>query len=112
MSSHSNDFSRRRALTGGAALAALAAIPYARSVRAQGRVVVKAGGPTVKNVSGFDLPRLLVGSLGTIGVLVEAVLRAQPRPTVAAWYRTDRDPFALRRTLHRPSRSSSGGRGT
>ncbi len=30
--------------------------------------VVKAGGPTVKNVSGFDLCRLLVGSLGTLGV--------------------------------------------
>ena len=32
------------------------------------RRVVKAGGPTVKNVSGYDLCRLLVGSLGTLGL--------------------------------------------
>ena len=37
-----------------------------RYVSAEG-AVVKAGGPTVKNVSGFDLCRLLVGSLGTLG---------------------------------------------
>src|SRR5262249_42882072 len=48
-----------------------------RFVTADGRLV-KGGGPTVKNVSGFDLPRLLVGSLGTIGVLVQATLRCQP----------------------------------
>ena len=35
-----------------------------RFVTADGRLV-KGGGPTVKNVSGYDLPRLLVGSLGT-----------------------------------------------
>jgi len=37
-------------------------------------------GRVVKNVAGYDLPRLLVGSLGTLGVLVEATLRVQPRP--------------------------------
>ena len=35
-----HDRSRRRVLSGGAALTALAAVPYVRSVRAQGRVVV------------------------------------------------------------------------
>ena len=54
-----------------------------RFVTADGRLV-KAGGPTVKNVSGFDLPRLLVGSLGTIGVLVQVTLRCQPRPADVA----------------------------
>ena len=49
-----------------------------RYVSAEG-TVVKAGGPTVKNVSGFDLCRLLVGSLGTLGVLAEVVLRTRPR---------------------------------
>src|SRR5437660_1154446 len=58
-----------------------------RFVTADGRVV-KGGGPTVKNVSGFDLPRLLVGSLGTIGVLVQLTLRCQPRPEAAAWLAT------------------------
>jgi glycolate oxidase FAD binding subunit len=73
-----------------------------RFVSADGRVV-KGGGPTVKNVSGFDLPRLLVGSLGTIGVLVQVTLRCQPLPEVAAWCATDADPFAVRRRLYRPS---------
>ena len=41
--------------------------------------LVKGGGPTVKNVTGYDLPRLLVGSLGTLGVLVQVTLRCRPR---------------------------------
>ena len=41
--------------------------------------LVKGGGPTVKNVTGYDLPRLFVGSLGTIGVLHQATLRCRPR---------------------------------
>ena len=41
--------------------------------------------PTVKNVSGFDLCRLLVGSLGTIGLIGEALLRTQPLPEVQRW---------------------------
>jgi FAD/FMN-containing dehydrogenase len=47
-----------------------------RYVSAEGRVV-KSGGPVVKNVSGFDLCRLMVGSRGTLGVLAEVVLRVQ-----------------------------------
>jgi FAD/FMN-containing dehydrogenase len=73
-----------------------------RFVTGDGRMV-KGGGPTVKNVSGFDLPRLLVGSLGRVGVLVQVTLRCQPLPATAAWYETDADPFALRRDLYRPS---------
>ncbi len=37
-------------------------------------------GRVVKNVAGYDLPRLLTGSLGTLGVLVEVSLKLQPRP--------------------------------
>ena len=73
-----------------------------RFVSADGRLV-KAGGPTVKNVSGYDLPRLLVGSLGTIGVLVQVTLRCQPRPTSSQWFTTAADPFVARRALYRPS---------
>ena len=39
---------------------------------------MKAGGPTVKNVSGYDLARLIVGSLGTLAFIGEVVLRTRP----------------------------------
>jgi glycolate oxidase FAD binding subunit len=75
----------------------------ARFVNAAGRVVT-AGGAVVKNVSGFDLCRLMVGSLGTLGLLAEVVLRAQPRPPSASWWRGGApDPLALRNRLFRPS---------
>lgn len=78
-----------------------------------GGEVVKAGGPVVKNVSGFDLGRLLVGSLGTLGFLGEVVLRCSPRPAVAAWWRSDEaDPFAARDRLFRPSSILWDGRST
>jgi glycolate oxidase FAD binding subunit len=41
---------------------------------------VRAGGRTVKNVSGYDLCRLLTGSLGTLGVIVQVALKLRPRP--------------------------------
>src|SRR5262249_49473486 len=34
----------------------------------------------VKNVAGFDLPRLMVGSLGTLGLIATATLRLHPKP--------------------------------
>jgi glycolate oxidase FAD binding subunit len=74
----------------------------ARYVSADG-ALIKAGGPVVKNVTGFDLCRLLVGSLGTLGILAEVVLRVRPRPAVSHWLRGDADPFELRTRLHRPS---------
>jgi len=41
---------------------------------------IRAGGRTVKNVSGYDLCRLLTGSLGTLGVLTQVALKLWPRP--------------------------------
>jgi glycolate oxidase FAD binding subunit len=46
---------------------------------------VKGGGRTVKNVSGYDIARLLVGSFGTLGVIVQATLRCEPLPRATAW---------------------------
>ncbi len=74
----------------------------ARYVSADGEVV-KAGGPTVKNVSGFDLCRLLVGARGALGFLGEVVLRTRPLPAASQWYCTDTpDPAAVFTRLHRP----------
>ena len=65
--------------------------------------LVKVGGPTVKNVSGFDLCRLLVGSLGTLGLVGEVILRTWPRPAVQLWMAGQCDPDVLRRELYWPS---------
>jgi glycolate oxidase FAD binding subunit len=67
-------------------------------------VLRRAGAPLVKNVTGFDLPRLLVGSIGTLGLLGEVVLRCGPRPQRRGWWRADGvDPGKVRRSVFRPS---------
>jgi glycolate oxidase len=48
-------------------------------VLADGRVL-RSGGKTVKNVTGYDLVKLMVGSEGTLGVITEIVVRLRPRP--------------------------------
>jgi glycolate oxidase FAD binding subunit len=50
-----------------------------RVVDASG-VLTSAGGRVVKNVTGYDLTKLYVGSLGTLGVLVEANFKLVPIP--------------------------------
>ena len=60
----------------------------ARYVCADGRVATGGAG-TVKNVSGFDLCRLLVGSLGTLGLVGEALLRTVPIPESEGWFRLE-----------------------
>jgi glycolate oxidase FAD binding subunit len=46
--------------------------------------VAHAGGKVVKNVAGYDLGKLYTGSLGTLGVVVEAIFRLHPVPAAAA----------------------------
>jgi glycolate oxidase FAD binding subunit len=48
-------------------------------VRADG-VRAKGGGKVVKTVAGFDLPKLICGSLGTLGFIATAIFRVHPLP--------------------------------
>ncbi len=42
--------------------------------------LVRAGGKVVKNAAGFDIPKLMVGSLGSLGTIVELSFKVFPRP--------------------------------
>jgi glycolate oxidase FAD binding subunit len=42
--------------------------------------IVGAGGKTVKNVSGFDISKLMIGSMGSLGIICEITLRLLPLP--------------------------------
>lgn len=48
-------------------------------VTADGRVL-RTGGKTIKNVTGYDLTSLIVGSEGTLAIITEATLRLIPKP--------------------------------
>jgi glycolate dehydrogenase FAD-binding subunit len=50
-------------------------------VRADG-TIARSGGKVVKNVAGFDLARLMVGSLGTLGMLAVVAFRLHPVPEI------------------------------
>lgn len=52
--------------------------------------VTKAGAKVVKNVTGYDMNKLYIGSLGTLGIIVEATFRVYPR---VAWEKTWLSPF-------------------
>src|SRR6185369_5454348 len=43
---------------------------------------IRTGGKTVKNVVGYDLTQLLVGSEGTLAIITEIILRLVPKPPV------------------------------
>ncbi len=46
--------------------------------------IFKAGGKVVKNVTGYDLPKVLAGSWGTLAALTEVTLKVLPRPRSSA----------------------------
>ncbi len=53
-----------------------------RGVSGRGEVF-KAGGKVVKNVTGYDLPKLMAGSFGTLAALEEVTIKVLPRPETA-----------------------------
>lgn len=77
-----------------------------RLVGHDGEVIV-AGGPTVKNVSGFDLCRLFVGSRGALGFMGDVLLRTRPLPQYSAWFEVQVTDYSelisIRKCLYRPA---------
>jgi glycolate oxidase len=57
--------------------------------------VIKCGGKTVKNVTGYDLTRLMTGSEGTLGIITKVLVRLIPKPeakkTMLVYYRSLND---------------------
>jgi len=45
---------------------------------------IHGGGRVVKNVAGYDLPKMHIGALGTLGVIVEATIKVRPIPEAIA----------------------------
>ena len=63
--------------------------------------IAKTGGRVVKNVAGYDLGKLLTGSLGTLGVIVEASLKLFPKPPERATFMMRAGTLGIARELRR-----------
>ena len=63
--------------------------------------IVRGGGQLVKNVTGYDLPRLFTGSHGELGVITEVSWKLWPVPRASRTVQVA-DPSEALRTVHRP----------
>ncbi len=70
-------------------------------------VEVKAGGRVVKNVAGYDLMKLHIGALGTLGVVTQVTLKVTPRPADQALVAFGVNAAAVGPTLDRLHASAS-----
>jgi len=59
------------------------------------------GGTVMKNVAGYDVSRLVVGSLGVLGVILEASIKVLPQPPATATLRFELGQAAALQQLHR-----------
>lgn len=62
--------------------------------------VLRFGGTAMKNVAGYDVSRLLAGSLGTLGVILEVSLKVLPKPELEATLRFEMDEAAALRRMN------------
>jgi glycolate oxidase FAD binding subunit len=67
--------------------------------------MTKGGGKVVKNVTGYDMCKLYTGSLGTLGIIVEASFKLAPLPkvegTVLAWFADLSTAYQAARAVHK-----------
>lgn len=57
--------------------------------------IIRTGGKTFKNVTGYDLTKLIIGSEGTLGVITEAILKLIPKPPATMTMMAVFDDLAL-----------------
>ena len=62
--------------------------------------LASSGGKVVKNVAGYDLPKLVTGAFGTLGVITRAVFRLHPLPRTAKTFSFKTESFpALQQSI-------------